>query len=115
MRVSASAVIAAPAERLFWSSQDYDRRLDWDPYLCEARLLDGAREPGVGVVSYCRNRRGAGLESRYVAFRPPTHTRDRDDARAVDLGFLLEPIVARVHERDMARRLAAFKRWSESC
>jgi hypothetical protein len=74
MRVAVSTTISVSADRIFWTSQDYERRLDWDPYLSEARLLGGAREPAIGVTSYCRNKAGATLESRYIAFSPPTHT-----------------------------------------
>jgi hypothetical protein len=42
---------AAPAE-LFVLSQDYPRRLEWDPFLRSASLV-GAREAGMGVRALC--------------------------------------------------------------
>jgi hypothetical protein len=64
--------VRAPAEALFWLSQDYGRRLAWDPFLCEARLLGGAERAGVGVRAWCVSRLPRqGMETEYVSFRPP--------------------------------------------
>jgi ribosome-associated toxin RatA of RatAB toxin-antitoxin module len=63
-------VTAEPAV-LFNLTQDYTRRLDWDPFLNEASLLDGAESPGVGVRAWCVARNGLGMETRYVSFNPP--------------------------------------------
>ena len=49
MTFDESIVIDAPAPVLFDLSQDYKRRLEWDPFLRSARLVDGADKPGVGV------------------------------------------------------------------
>lgn len=49
MRVSVSSIIAKPADVLFWLSQDYTRRLEWDKYLCEAYLLGGHETAAVGI------------------------------------------------------------------
>jgi ribosome-associated toxin RatA of RatAB toxin-antitoxin module len=72
MRVTVSTVIAKPAESLFWLSQDYTRRLEWDEYLAEAYLLDKHKVAAVGVESFCKSRSGAVLVSKYIAFAPPT-------------------------------------------
>ena len=66
--------IAAPVEVVFDCIHDYERRLDWDPFLCEARLLGGATAAGVGVATACRARRAAGggtMETVYVTYRRP--------------------------------------------
>ena len=63
-------VVAEPGV-LFDLTQDYARRLDWDPFLKEARLLDGAEEPGGGVRAWCVARIGLGMETQYVSFNPP--------------------------------------------
>lgn len=66
--------IPASAEAVFDLVHDYERRLLWDPFLREARLLGGAREAGVDVVSLCRAHRGAGggaMETVYVSFERP--------------------------------------------
>jgi hypothetical protein len=73
MRVSVSSTIERPAEALFWLSQDYSRRLEWDRYLSEAYLLGNHTVAAVGVESFCRNRSGSVLVSKYISFSPPTH------------------------------------------
>src|SRR4051812_49592085 len=66
-----SIEVAAEPAVLFDLTQDYRRRLDWDPFLKEARLLDGAEGPGVGVRARCVAHNGLGMETRYVSFNPP--------------------------------------------
>lgn len=73
MRVTVSAIVARPAETLFWLSQDYARRLEWDAYLSEAYLLAGHTSAAVGVESFCKSKSGSVLVSRYISFSPPTH------------------------------------------
>jgi ribosome-associated toxin RatA of RatAB toxin-antitoxin module len=65
-----STEVAMDREALFWWMQDYDRRLDWDPFLSEARLVD-ATEAKVGVRAWCVDQRGRGMETVYVSFNPP--------------------------------------------
>jgi ribosome-associated toxin RatA of RatAB toxin-antitoxin module len=67
-----SIVVAAPREPLFWWMQDYDRRLDWDPFLREARLVGGAERAAVGVRAWCVDQAGRGMETEYVSFKPPS-------------------------------------------
>lgn len=73
MRVSISSIIAKPAETLFWLSQDYSRRLEWDKYLSEAYLIGHPTAADVGVESFCKNRNGSVLVSKYISFSPPTY------------------------------------------
>lgn len=74
---SASATIdihAAP-EVVFDLIHDYSRRLDWDPFLREARLLNDAPAADLGVSSRCVARRavgGCGMDTVYVSFARPT-------------------------------------------
>ncbi len=63
--------IAAPPEALFALTQDYARRLEWDPFLKSAKLLGGVTEAGKGVRAYCVARSGLGMETKYVSFNPP--------------------------------------------
>jgi ribosome-associated toxin RatA of RatAB toxin-antitoxin module len=65
-----SIEVAAPRETLFDLMQDYDRRLEWDPFLSEARLV-GAERAGPGVRAWCVDRRGRGMETEYVTFDRP--------------------------------------------
>jgi ribosome-associated toxin RatA of RatAB toxin-antitoxin module len=64
-------LIRAAPDALFALSQDYDRRLQWDPFLREARLLGGAGAAAVGVRSWCVARGGLGMETEYITFQPP--------------------------------------------
>jgi hypothetical protein len=73
MRITARITISRPAEAVFWLSQDYGRRLEWDTYLTEAHLVGDLALPGVGTESYCRSRGGAVMVSRYISFAPPSH------------------------------------------
>jgi ribosome-associated toxin RatA of RatAB toxin-antitoxin module len=66
-----SIEVDAPPELLFALSQDYGRRLSWDPFLREARLLGGAGQAGLGVRAWCEARNGLGMETAYVSFHPP--------------------------------------------
>jgi hypothetical protein len=70
--ITCAVDIAAPAADLFALSQDYNRRLRWDPFLREARLLDGAQSAALGVRAWCVARNGLGMETTYVSFQPPT-------------------------------------------
>lgn len=63
--------IGASAEELFDLTQDYGRRLLWDPFLREARLVGGATEAGVGARAWCVSQLGMGMETEYVSFRRP--------------------------------------------
>jgi hypothetical protein len=71
MTFDQSIVIAASAGELFALTQDYTRRLEWDPFLKSAELVDGAPAAGVGVRAYCVAHSGLGMETEYVSFNPP--------------------------------------------
>lgn len=71
MRLHHSILINAPAESLFRLTQDYSRRLEWDPFLRSADLIDGATSAGVGVRALCVAHSGLGMETEYVSFNPP--------------------------------------------
>lgn len=66
-----SIEIAASPDELFALTQDYARRLEWDPFLKSAELVGGAQAAGVGVRAYCVARSGLGMETEYVSFNPP--------------------------------------------
>jgi ribosome-associated toxin RatA of RatAB toxin-antitoxin module len=73
MTFDQSIMIDAGAAELFHLSQDYDRRLEWDPFLQSASLI-GAREASVGVRALCVARSGWAMETEYVSFNPPRAT-----------------------------------------
>jgi ribosome-associated toxin RatA of RatAB toxin-antitoxin module len=66
-----SILIRASAAQLFALTQDYTRRLEWDPFLKKAYLLDGTTEAAVGVRAKCVARSGLAMETEYVTFNPP--------------------------------------------
>jgi Polyketide cyclase / dehydrase and lipid transport len=66
-----SVLISASPGDLFALSQDYDRRLQWDPFLKSAKLLVGTKAAGVGVRAFCIAHNGWAMETEYVAFNPP--------------------------------------------
>jgi hypothetical protein len=71
MTFEQSIVIGTSPGELFALTQDYGRRLQWDPFLKSAELLGGVGEPDVGVRAYCVAHSGLGMETEYVSFNPP--------------------------------------------
>ncbi len=72
---SLSIDIKAASEDVFDLIHNYTRRLEWDPFLREAHLLDGAEVAEIGVASRCIARRavgGASMDTVYVTFSRPT-------------------------------------------
>jgi hypothetical protein len=70
---SHSIEIGASCQAVFETVHDYERRLEWDSMLSEARLLDGATEADVGVRSLCVGTWKSAflaLETEYVRFEP---------------------------------------------
>lgn len=73
-RFEASVEVPASAAEVFDLVHDYDRRLEWDTLLSEARLLGGATEAGLGVSSLCVGKGRLlrlGVESVYIIFERP--------------------------------------------
>jgi hypothetical protein len=66
-----SVLIRAGATPLFALTQDYSRRLEWDPFLREAYLLEGTTKAAVGVRANCVAKSGLAMETEYVSFNPP--------------------------------------------
>ncbi len=67
--------IQTSPEAAFDLIHDYRRRLDWDPFLREANLLNGAAVADRGVTSRCISRRNLGgwaMDTVYVTFDRPT-------------------------------------------
>jgi len=74
IKIHESIEIVAGIESVFDYTQDYDKRLTWDTFLKEARLINGAKEAGLGVKSFCKAYNGLGMETEYVSFRRPKVT-----------------------------------------
>src|SRR5262245_66304072 len=71
MKFEHVAVVQGDPGQVFALTQDYSRRLSWDPFLRRAELVGGAVAPGVGVRAWCVARSGLGMETEYVSFAPP--------------------------------------------
>jgi hypothetical protein len=71
MRFEHAAIVDGSPDEVFALTQDYSKRLTWDPFLREARLLGGAGAPAVGVRAWCVSRWRLGMETEYVSFTPP--------------------------------------------
>ena len=66
--------IRAPRAALFALTQDYARRLQWDPFLKQAQLIAGAERAAKGARAWCVSKSGLGMETEYVSFNPPART-----------------------------------------
>lgn len=71
---SEKIIINKPAEVIFDYTQDYNKRLDWDTFLKQAELVDGATEVAKGVKAWCVAKNGLGMETRYVTYTRPWST-----------------------------------------
>jgi ribosome-associated toxin RatA of RatAB toxin-antitoxin module len=69
-----SIIISSDPDTLFDLSQDYRRRLEWDPFLRSARLVGDASRAAVGTRAVCVASNGWEMETEYVSFNPPTTT-----------------------------------------
>jgi ribosome-associated toxin RatA of RatAB toxin-antitoxin module len=108
--------IDASAADLFALTQDYSRRLEWDPFLRSAELVGSATTPAVGVRAWCVAHNGLGMETEYVSFNPPRvtaikMTRGPWMVRSFAGSWRFEPVdsgLTRVHFR---YNLEAWPRW----
>jgi len=69
-----SIEIEAPCERVFDLIHDYQRRLQWDSMLSDARILGGAAAAAKGVRTRCTGRWRTGriaMDTVYVNFERP--------------------------------------------
>lgn len=67
--------VPAPSAAVFQLLHDYERRLEWDTLLRDARLCPGWPHAQLHATSVCTGRwylGGIALETRYVSFRPAT-------------------------------------------
>lgn len=71
MKFAESKDIKGTAEALFDYTQDYNKRLTWDTFLIEARLLNNVIEADKGVRALCVSKNGLGMETEYVSFQRP--------------------------------------------
>jgi ribosome-associated toxin RatA of RatAB toxin-antitoxin module len=140
-----SIEIRADTLALFRLTQDYDHRLDWDPFLKEARLVGDAKEAGMGVRAWCVAHNGLGMETEYISFNPPKVVamkmtkgpaifasfagswRFQDQGDGITkvifrysvagnprwMGFVFDPILRWIFNREVAKRLEGLKQAAE--
>src|SRR6185295_10002453 len=72
--VEGQLAIGAPQEAVFDLAQDYDARLDWDPFLSRITFRDGATAAAVGVKVWVRAKNGLSMEVVYVTYDRPRST-----------------------------------------
>jgi len=102
--LEATIEIRASPEIVFDLIHDYARRLEWDPFLKEACLLDGAQAAGPGVKTRCTARNGflgLSMDTVYVSF-------DRPKVAAVKMTrgpAVLETFAASLRQEDMGSGL----------
>lgn len=63
------------SELIFDLMHDYERRLEWDPFMRQAYLLNNATAAGPGVSSRCVARKHAGgmaMDTVYITFKRPS-------------------------------------------
>ena len=74
IKFSESICIEAQIEKVFDFTQNYQKRLQWDTFLTQADLMDGATQAGIGVKAYCVAHNGLGMVTEYVSFNRPKVT-----------------------------------------
>jgi hypothetical protein len=92
-------VIPAPSAAVFALLHDYDRRLEWDTLLQEARLCGEFGVAGLHARSVCKGHSylgGITLETEYISFSPP----DVAAVRMVNRPPLFESFAATIRHRD---------------
>src|SRR3954465_10562953 len=72
--VEGQVAIGAPQESVFDLAQDYDARLDWDPFLSRIVFREGATVAAVGVKVWVRAKNGLSMEVVYVTYDRPRST-----------------------------------------
>ena len=66
--------IKSTQEIIFDYTQDYNNRLNWDTFLKQAELINGATKADKGVKAYCVAKNGLGMETEYISFNRPKVT-----------------------------------------
>jgi hypothetical protein len=73
-KFSVTEQIKEKSEIIFDFTQDYNKRLIWDTFLLEAKLLPPATAAEKGAKAWCVAVNGYGMETEYVSFLRPKVT-----------------------------------------
>ena len=97
---SVTETIPAPSTDVFRLVHDYDRRLEWDTLLQDARLCENWTEAQLHAASVCTGRwylGGIALKTEYVSFNPP----DVAAVRMLNRPPFFETFAATIRHRDL--------------
>ena len=67
--IKRSIEINSSQNNVFEITQNYHVRLEWDSYLTEARLLGDSQSASIGKESYCKNKLGMVMISKYISYK----------------------------------------------
>ena len=70
-QIKASIIVETPQQAVYELAQDYDRRLDWDPFTRSMQFLRGATAPAPGIRVRGRSWHGLSMEVVYISVKPP--------------------------------------------
>ncbi len=98
---SVSETIAASSTEVFRLLHDYDRRLQWDTLLQDARLCDGWTEAQLHASSVCTGHwylGGVALKTVYVSFKPG----EVAAVKMLNRPLLFDTFAATIRHRDVS-------------
>ncbi|MFY9221125.1 MAG: SRPBCC family protein [Blastocatellia bacterium] len=64
-------IVRATPENVFDLSQDYNLRLEWDPFIRDIKFLNGATKVNVGVQVWVRAWTGLTMTVEYITLKRP--------------------------------------------
>jgi len=70
--IQSEIIINGKRSELFTLTQNYNKRLEWDPFLIEAKLIGGSSEVCKGARAWCVARNGVGMETEYIVVNEPS-------------------------------------------
>lgn len=98
---SVSETIPASSAEVFRLLHDYNRRLEWDTLLQDARLCENWNEAQLHATSVCTGRwylGGMALKTEYVSFNPP----DVAAVKMLNRPLLFQAFAATIRHRDLS-------------
>ncbi|WEK56052.1 MAG: SRPBCC family protein [Candidatus Cohnella colombiensis] len=69
--IQSEIIILGDKTALFNLTQNYNIRLNWDPFLKEARLIGPKNEVKIGTRALCVSKSGIGMEIEYIFVQEP--------------------------------------------
>lgn len=69
--IQSEIMICGNYQSLYNFTQDYNKRLQWDPFLKEAKLMGEINAVKIGARAWCVSKMGIGMETEYVFVQEP--------------------------------------------